>query len=414
MNKKTKDKYDDVQALVDKCDRCGACTMVCPLFDVNPIDRATARGKIALTRAFLEGKLPGGSRALREALDYCLLCKACTDVCPSKIMTDEAMISIREILSEEEGLPLKYRLIGYGMGSNTLRRLGQPVVNLAQQFQIPRYTGGLLPVNNRFHQVQSQADNPLSDYAHKGPAQFSPLHPSAHRDLSQVKRIAYYQGCAMKLFFTEASKATMRLLKSTGKEVYVPSVDCCGMPQISHGMEDKALSMAKANIDRLQDADLIVTDCGSCGSMLKEYALRLHDDAAYRDKAKAFSQKVIGLTEYLYALDYEPEKKTDLKVAYHASCHLNRAQGIDGEPRALLKKAVNYVDSANSTTCCGGSGTFQIDFPDTANKILEQKYQGFKAADADIVVTECPSCMMQLNKMEQKGDIKVLHISQVL
>lgn len=94
---------EKLKAIVEKCDRCGACTTVCPLYKVNRIDRATARGKIAIARAFLEGKLDGGEKALRDALDYCLLCKACTEVCPGKVMTDQAMIEVRQWLREDYG-----------------------------------------------------------------------------------------------------------------------------------------------------------------------------------------------------------------------------------------------------------------------------------------------------------------------
>ena len=84
--------YEKLKAIVDKCDRCGACTTVCPLYKVDRKDRATSRGKIAIVRALLEDKLDGNEKALRHALDYCLLCKACTEVCPGKVMTDQAMI----------------------------------------------------------------------------------------------------------------------------------------------------------------------------------------------------------------------------------------------------------------------------------------------------------------------------------
>lgn len=76
--------YEKLKAIVDKCDRCGACTTVCPLYKVNRIDRATSRGKIAIVRALLEDKLDGNEKALRHALDYCLLCKACTEVCQAR------------------------------------------------------------------------------------------------------------------------------------------------------------------------------------------------------------------------------------------------------------------------------------------------------------------------------------------
>ena len=396
--------YAKLRAIVDKCDRCGACTTVCPLYKVDHKDRAASRGKIAIVRALLEGKLDGGAKELRHALDYCLLCKACTEVCPGKVMTDEAMIEIRQWLREDYGLSPKYRLVGGFMSSGPLKSVSRPFIGLAQGLQFPRLTRGLLPANNAMPEAMR----------HAGPATFSEPAAKCRVDLTKVKRVAYFKGCAMKLFFKNASDASIALIEKTGRTVDVPTVDCCGLPQQSHGMIPLAKKMAKHNIEVLSDYDLIITDCGSCGAMLKEYGKLFADDFTMKDKAAAFSAKVMGLTEYLYAAGYEPTPRKDLRVTYHASCHLNRGQGIHKEPQALLEKAVTYLPADNATMCCGGAGTFQIDFPSISTKVLEQKYQGFKATGADIVVAECPSCLMQLGKLERHKDLKVLHISQVL
>lgn len=407
--------YEKLKAIVDKCDRCGACTTVCPLYKVNRIDRATSRGKIAIVRALLEDKLDGNEKALRHALDYCLLCKACTEVCPGKVMTDQAMIEMRQWLREDHGLSPKYRLIGGFMSSGPLKSVSRPFIGAAQALQFPRLTRGLLPANHTapesMRHAGYQGHRPACP---AGPAIFSRPAEKCRVDLGKVRSVAYFKGCAMKLFFKNASGASIALIEKTGRSVDVPTVDCCGLPQQSHGMIPLAKKMARHNIEVLQDYDLIITDCGSCGAMLKEYGELFADDFTMKEKARAFSQKVMGLSEYLYAVGYEPTPRKELRVTYHASCHLNRGQGIHKEPQALLEKAVTYLPAENATMCCGGAGTFQIDFPDTSAKVLDNKYKDFKATGADIVVAECPSCLMQLGKLERYKDLQILHISQVL
>ncbi len=391
-----------LQNLLDKCDRCGACTKVCPLYQVHPIDRATARGKLAIAKVFLAGQLDGGEPALRQAMEYCLLCKACTEVCPSKILTDEAMIAMRHKLQKRYGLPLHTRLIGTGLGTPSLKALGRPMIALAQTLSLPRWTGGRLPA--------SHANPPT---AQCGPAFFYGTPTKATMDLSKIRHIAYFQGCAMGLFFKDAREATLRLLEKTGRTVSVPKVNCCGLPQLSHGMNAFANRLAKENIDTLLAADLIVTDCGSCGTTLKNYAQRFQEDFTYKAKAAAFSKKVMGLSEYLTSVGYQPTK-TAQRLTYHASCHLNRGQGIHQEVEALLEKAGTYLPAKNATMCCGGAGTFQLDFPETSEKILHKKYEDFLATGADVVVCECPSCLMQLGRLEKHHAFQVKHISQVL
>ena len=317
-------------------------------------------------------------------------------------MTDQAMIEVRQWLREDYGLPLKTRLIGNGMANRPLKSIGRPAIALAQTLQFPRLTRGLYRPTTR----------PLSPAAR---ANFGDTAPRSDVDVTTVKHIAYFKGCAMKMFFPEAAKASVNLLKKTGRTVEVPTVDCCGLPQHSHGMTEEAKALAKKNIAALEAYDLIVTDCGSCGATLKEYADLFADDPEMKERARTFSKKIMGLSEYLYAVGYTPTPHKELRVTYHASCHLNRGQGIHKEPQALLEQAVTYLPAANATMCCGGAGTFQLDFPETSAKVLENKYQDFKATGADIIVAECPSCLMQLGKIEQQHkDLKVLHISQVL
>ncbi len=147
---------------------------------------------------------------------------------------------------------------------------------------------------------------------------------------------------------------------------------------------------------------------------LKEYAHRFKDNPEFAKKAEAFSKKVIGLSEYLYNFGYKPEKKLNVKVSYHDYCHLNRGQKIKKEPRELLKMATDYVEIPNADRCWGGAGTFQYDFPAESKKVLQLKADSMKKMGSQILVTECPSCMMQLVKAEKEGNFKVMHISQVL
>lgn len=242
----------------------------------------------------------------------------------------------------------------------------------------------------------------------------TPLSESPKISLENVKNIAYFQGCAMKLFFKNASLSTENLIKKTGYIAHKPTTNCCGLPQQAHGMIETAKKMARENIDAYRDFDLIITDCASCGSMLKSYTQLFADDFTYKNKAKCFSEKVMGLSEYLDAVGYHATPHKELRVTYHSPCHLNRAQGVQDIPEKLLEQQTTYLPSENKEMCCGGAGTFQLDFPETSQKILDFKYKDFKKSGADIVVTECPSCLMQLGKLEKYKDLKVLHISQVL
>ena len=124
----------------------------------------------------------------------------------------------------------------------------------------------------------------------------------------------------------------------------------------------------------------------------------------------------MDLTEYLMSVGYKPRQKTNATITFHEPCHLGRGQGVRKQPRELLKEAGNYVEMKGADACCGGAGSFHIDYPEISASLLDKKRINIENTHADIVVTECPTCLVQMNKAAERsgGKFKVMHISQVL
>lgn len=364
--------------LVRKCDRCGACLAVCPLYAQNGREIASPRGKIAVVRGLMDDGL-AAVPALAETFRFCLLCRACTGSCPNKIPVAEIMIEARRYAAGQWGHPARHRVIAALLGNDVLLGLMAGVLRWTRNAKPP--AGG----------------------------------PSASGAPASRGQIAYFQGCAMRLFFPAASRATVQLLKRTGGVVVPPGV-CCGSPHLAYGMVDQALALARKNIERFAGADLVVTDCASCGSSLKEYGSRLAGDPRWADRALAFGRKVTGLSEYLFRAGYRPRGGLAAKVTYHDPCHLARGQGIRNEPRDLLRLAGDYVELPSAGRCCGGAGAFHLDYPAAAGGVLRDKTADITRTGAAMVVTECPACLMQLGRGRRRehGEFEVRHISQVL
>jgi glycolate oxidase iron-sulfur subunit len=190
---------------------------------------------------------------------------------------------------------------------------------------------------------------------------------------------------------------------------------CCGLPHLAHGMGDAFLELAKANIALFEDADIVVTDCASCGGALKHLASHFEADSEWRDRATAFSSKIMDLTEYLVRAGYRSDVKRDTTFTFHDPCHLVRGQGIRSQPRQLLKSAGTFREMKESDTCCGGAGTFHMDHPEAAGQILDRKRDSIEKTGAEVVVTACPGCLIQLTRAaEASGKFKAMHISQVI
>ena len=403
----SQDLLKETNQLVAGCDRCGGCLPVCPLFRLEGLERVSARGKNAITRGLAEGGLEPGPE-LRAAVEFCLLCRACTDACPNHVPTDEAMVGVRQLLTDAAGGPShKYVLVGRVLKSRTMVGLGAFALAALRRLKLL----SLLPTSLVPREFPQNAF--LSAFA--GPAALAGPAPTGAAVLRAGAKVAYFQGCGMRLMFPDAARSTLALLGGIS-EVKAKDNFCCGLPHLAHGMGDDFLQLARQNIALYEDSDIVVTDCASCGGALKRLAGHFQDDPQWRDRAAAFSAKVMDLTEYLVKAGYRAAVKREVTFTFHDPCHLARGQGIRSAPRQLLEGAGTFVELEESDSCCGGAGTFHLDHPEAASRILDRKRNNIERTGAGIVVTACPGCLIQLTRAAQAsgGRFQAMHISQVL
>ena len=100
---------------------------------------------------------------------------------------------------------------------------------------------------------------------------------------------------------------------------------------------------------------------------------------------------------------YEIWMKTEMnevrkKVTYHDPCHLAHFQKITAPPRTVIQSipGVEFVEMNEANMCCGAAGSYAFNHYDLSMKILERKMGNLAKTSADILVTNCPGCVMQL------------------
>jgi len=81
--------------VADECAMCGACVSVCPAYLVVGDERVTARGKLLAVKAMARGARITREHAHRIFL--CMRCKACEQVCQSKL----SLIDAYDLLEKE-------------------------------------------------------------------------------------------------------------------------------------------------------------------------------------------------------------------------------------------------------------------------------------------------------------------------
>jgi glycolate oxidase iron-sulfur subunit len=229
-------------------------------------------------------------------------------------------------------------------------------------------------------------------------------------------------GCVQREFSPEINAATVRVLSAEGCEVVAPPEQpCCGALMVHAGEEEPALDHARRMIDTFEkaDVDVIITNAGGCGSNVKEYGYQLRDDPRYARQAKQFSAKCRDVAEFLAELGPAARRHPlKMRVAYHDSCHLQHAQKVRSQPRALLTAipGLELLELPEGPLCCGSAGIFNLVQPATADALANRKAEVIAPLKPDAVATGNIGCILQIQAaLARNGqNTRVLHSIQLL
>lgn len=400
------------------CIRCGLCLSVCPTYRQNLSESDSPRGRVALARMEEEGLLRF-THDLRARMDGCLDCLACNEICPVGIRPSDLALHMRAAYETIHPSAWKRRVLGDVLsGSSRMESLIQPLMrpqvrSIRRSIQASSIARILpLAFSDMQAMVPELPDRPLQ--------QSLPL-VSPATGSSRI-RVGFFLGCAQNIIFADQSQATVRVLQKNHCTVVAPpDVACCGMPATAFGRPDLAVEHARFNILAFEStgAEVIVTDCGTCGSTLKKYGRMLEDDPLWAERAAHFSTLVRDVAEFLGSIELEsPRGRLDVTVTYHDACHLRRGQGVWRQPRALLRQidGLNLVELPESDVCCGSAGSKLFTHRETSVGILDRKMRNVKVTTANYVASGCPSCRMQLRVGARRAglDLRVLHTVELL
>ncbi len=412
MNLQTDLKKPDEAAYLN-CIRCGLCLAVCPTYREGLKETASPRGRVALARKGLEGQLELSSN-LVEQMYSCFACMACDDICPVGIRPAELALSMRYVQEQIRPIGWKQTLFGGLISHGKRMELATLPLRLYQTLGIRRLVYGL--GLRRLLPRQIRDMEAMLPHLPQRPLLHGLLTVTEARGETRY-RVGFFLGCAQNLLFADESSATVRVLTRNGCTVVTPrETECCGMPARGYGRMDLVQAAARRNIAvfELAEVDVVVTDCATCGSTLKEYGAILDDDPAWATRAEAFSRKVRDVSEFLAEIPLEkPQGRIEARVTYHDPCHLRRAQHVWKQPRALLGliDGIEFVELPEADWCCGSAGSQLITHYETSLKVMDRKMDNLASTKADIIASGCPGCQMQLNTgIERRGlPVRVVH-----
>jgi len=405
--------------LMDKCVHCGFCLPACPTYTLWGQEMDSPRGRIYLMKLALEGKAEMNAKWVSH-FDSCLGCVSCMPACPSGVDYGKLIEATRAQIERNYRRPtadkLHRRFLFEAFTHPARMKLLRLPLLAYQKSGLQaalRAIGAfkLLPKSVGAMDALLPSVKPAEEVAVVTPARGE-----------KRKRVGLLLGCVQQAFFSHVNAATARVLSAEGCEVVAaPEQCCCGALFVHAGEETQAQELARKTIDVFERANVktVVINAAGCGSVVKEYGYLLRDDPDYAERARRFSAQCKDISEFLAELSPRAERKPlKLRVAFHDSCHLQHAQGVRAQPRALLQQipGVQLAEIPEAPICCGSAGIYNLVQPGAARELGDRKARHIVPLQADVVATGNPGCILQLqSSLARAGHpIPVVHTIQLL
>lgn len=398
------------------CYQCKKCTAGCPVaayFDVKP-------HQVMRACQFGEADLVLHSRTV----SVCAACETCSTRCPQGIDVARVMDEL-EIMAQEKGIkskaptvPMFYRSANRGI--NWFGRMYE--LGLMAELYVREFFGRQL----NFQQLLKY-DIPMAVKMFRG-GKLNIVPSMARRPRNRHKPepveadvVSYYPGCSLHATGKEFDMSTRAVVEKLGLKLVEPEGwVCCGTSPAHNTNYYRSVNLPMQTLAIAQQMGhtYMTMPCAACFSRFRfamhevqnnaELLAKVEKDVGFRYKGGIQVDNL--LTTITDRVGYEAAAKPvvrrlkGLKVACYYGCLLTRPPEVTGEvhyeypvnmDRLMQVLGAQPVEWGYKTECCGGSlslSTLEIAL-DLSHKILE----GAKAAGADMIVTACPLCHVNLD-----------------
>lgn len=394
----------------DSCVQCGLCLPHCPTYLQSRQEADSPRGRISLIQALARGEIQANTRVI-EHLDGCLVCRACEDMCPSRVPYASLIDAVRSELAahtrQTRPQPLESAALGQFTRSRKFRRLLHAALRFWQSSGIDRWgtrLAGALPADlGRLHSLMPRLQKtPLVD-----------MNGATHTDTpldNDKPTVQLFTGCASEVFDRGTLLSAHKVLTHLGYRVVVPEAQtCCGALPLHAGDEPAAHALAQANIAAFTPNHPILSTASGCGATLKDM-VRWHGDVA-----APLVHATQEISSFLLTADWSGVAwpKTDLRIAVHTPCSLRRVLHADRDVLTLLTRipGLDTHEIARNDQCCGAAGRYMLDHPVMADTLVADKVADIARTAPDFVVSTNIGCSLHLQAALRRAghEVEVIH-----
>ena len=258
----------------------------------------------------------------------------------------------------------------------------------------------------------------------------------------QENRIAYYPGCSLHSLSSELDHSAKAVFKELGVDLYEPGGwTCCGSSPAHSTDHFLATMMPIQNLALVEQGGFkeVLAPCIACYARFKTAQFDIAKDAelkrevdtkigyAYQDRVTVKS--LLDVLDERVGLDtiarHVKKPLRDLKVVSYYGClmtrppkvtHADHPENPMGMDRIVEKLGATALDWSYNTDCCGGS--LSLTRTEIVLNLVRKILDNARAVGADIVVTACPLCHVNLDTRQAAlhldKPIPILFITQLM
>lgn len=427
--------HGDLTEAVHRCTGVGSCRsdavttgtgFMCPSYAATGDEKDVTRGRARVLQDAINGTLIGGLTApeVRESLDLCLSCKACSSDCPSGVDMAAYKTEILHRTYQGKLRPVTHYSVGWLPRWLKLVGLAPRVVNaIARPRWIQRALVSVAGMDTR-RSLPAFATQPFrrSEVARsrKHPVPTVPASGTGGA-LGAKRRVVLWGDSFTDGLDPQIPAAMVAVLEDAGFEVIVSAGDaCCGLTWISTGQLDGARKRLNGLLAVLGPYAVngipIIGVEPSCMSVLRgDLAELLPDDP----RAHAVTNGTYSLAEVLTGrAPVKPDagwsipRLDDVTAVVQPHCHQHSVMGYTAD-RDVLARAGATVTEASG--CCGLAGNWGIEkgHYDVSVKVAENSLLPAlrEAPEGSIYLADGVSCRTQAQDL---AGVRGRHLAELL